>query len=86
MSGDEHPLKVRLYVSGKLVDECEVDSLEAAAAESDRQGLLALAAAMYDEPWLIEIYNPDAPLDAAYVRFGTDTDGMVDPYEAEVDV
>jgi hypothetical protein len=72
-------LRVRLYLGGQLADERWLSLADPddttwvglahveAAAEADRTGVL----------WLVEVFDPDLPEEAAYKRFGTDTAGMV---------
>jgi hypothetical protein len=77
-------LRLRLFIGGTMADEHWIDATDpkagdlaeatsqlhaAACDEADRQGQL----------WLIEVYDPSAPPGAAYLRVGTDTEGMCDP-------
>ena len=40
---------------------------------------LATDAEAAGEPWLVEVDDPAAPVDEGYIRFGSDTAGMVCP-------
>jgi|HubBroStandDraft_3_1064219.scaffolds.fasta_scaffold00345_4 hypothetical protein len=77
-------LRLRFWIGGQLRDEVWID------ASDPRSGELAEFCATYHAnqadmanaagvPWLVEVYNPELPDEHAYVRFGTDTDGMVAP-------
>jgi hypothetical protein len=73
-------MRMRLYIAGKL-------EAEEWAANGDEAGKIALshAAACQDagrrgDRWMIEIHDPDSPPGVGYVRFGTDSAGMVDPF------
>lgn len=70
-------LRFRVYVDGRLADErwldLDSDFHAAIAAQNEVIGR--------SERWLIEVYNPDAPEDQAYVRFGGDRQGMVEPHD-----
>jgi hypothetical protein len=76
-------LRLRLYIGGMVTDEQWVDSADLveeigqrhqdAAAEADARGIA----------WLVEIYDPAAPQEAAYLRFGTDEAGMVMPQQVK---
>lgn len=74
-------LRFRLYVAGELVDEQWVDETEPGALAMAEK----VARAQHDETrrrgkaWMVEVFNPDAALERAYLRFGTDTRGMLDP-------
>lgn len=77
-------MRFRLWVAGKLVDEAWVDCSNPDAEHHvdnvrDRHQALADRAARADEPWLVEVYDPAKPEGWAYLRFGDDEAGMVDP-------
>ena len=69
-------LVFRLYVDGQLVDEEEAATDEEAERIGRRQYVLAAGA----DRWLVEVWNPEAPKENAYLRFGTDPHGMVEPH------
>jgi hypothetical protein len=77
-------LRLRFWMGGELRDEVWLDTSDPRAAELAEfcstyhaaQAELADAAGV---AWLVEVYNPELPEENAYVRFGTDTDGMVAP-------
>lgn len=73
----------RLYVSGKLVDEIHVtEANEQSGLERARwQGDKAVDAEQEGKVWCLEIFDPDAPLENAYIRTGTDISMMKDPQE-----
>ena len=74
-----------MWVAGQLLDESWVnvaadpDALAAGDVLSVRHIALTRAADEAGQRWLVEIYDPDKPEAQAYVRFGTDAVGMVDP-------
>lgn len=77
-------LRFSIWIGGDLIDQQWIDSEDPGAGElaeeiSDRHGDLADEAEAHGWPWLIEVYDPAAPPHEAYVRFGTDRDGMVSP-------
>jgi hypothetical protein len=82
-----HPdsaLRVRIYVSGQLVrerwlDAADPDALAQATAAGPLDATLCEAAEAVHQPWLVEVYDPAQPEDLAYMRFGTDRAGMVEP-------
>jgi hypothetical protein len=76
-------LRMRLYVGGQLADEVWLTDLDEAGRVSERHQSIAADADRAGQSWLIEVYDPAKPERAAYVRFGTDKDGMVAPYEVE---
>ena len=82
-----HPdttLRLRFWFGRRLRDEVWLDAAEEGAgslAESvagyhKRLADLADAAQV---PWMVEVFDPAAPEDHAYMRFGTDAEAMVDP-------
>jgi len=81
-------LRFRLWIDGHLEDEVWIDADAPGAAEladsaQERHLTLAQEAAAFGWPYLVEIYNPAEPPDRAYIRFGTDRAGMVDPLALE---
>ena len=78
-------LRLRLYVDGQLADETWLDvrDREQATIQSAITTLVYRAATdAADErgvPWLVEVHDPDEHAPAPYLRFGTDTRGMVAP-------
>lgn len=78
-------LRFRVWVSGELVlEDWAVVSDEAAAAEAGdilgaRHSHIAREAHAAGKRWLAELYDPGAAPGEAYLRFGTDTAGMVNP-------
>ena len=83
---DDPRLRFRLWIDGELLDEAWIDSNDADADEQGtavqrRHEQLAAEAEGYGYPWLIEVYDPAQPPDQAYIRFGTDRDGMTEPAE-----
>jgi hypothetical protein len=73
-------LRIRLFLAGTMVLEEWIDDPALALAAGQRHMELAVDA---DQPWLLEIFDPDAPTDTAYIRFGSDPAGMVDPMPLE---
>jgi hypothetical protein len=77
-------LRLRFWVGGVLRDETWIDAadpnaaqlLDATAAYRINVAEMAEAAGV---PWLTEVYDPAAPVDRAYLRIGTDAEGMVAP-------
>lgn len=81
-------LRFRVWVGGELVREdwlpgasldAGADLAHAGADLAHVHGGLATDAEAAGEPWLVEVYDPDAPADEGYLRFGSDTAGMVCP-------
>jgi hypothetical protein len=77
-------LRLRLWIDGALIDEAWIDSLDPRAQDltatvSEVHSHLAELADAHGVPWLTEVYDPEAPEDQAYIRVGTDKDGMVQP-------
>jgi hypothetical protein len=76
-------LRLRLFIDGQLHDERWL------TASLHHDGIARETALMHraavDEAeangltWLIEVFDPDVPADSAYLRFGTDTAGMIAP-------
>lgn len=71
-------LRFRVWVGGELVRE---DWLPGARPEAGTDLALEHAGLASDaeaagEKWLVEVYDPDAPADDGYLRFGSDTAGM----------
>jgi hypothetical protein len=78
-------LRFRLFVAGTVADEDWIDTRDPssggrATACAERQRAAALAADAAGQLWMVEVYNPSEPSDAAYFRFGTDPGGMVAPF------
>jgi hypothetical protein len=73
-------LRIRLFLSGTMVLEEWIEDPALAQAAAERHMAMALGAI---QPYLVEIFDPDAPADTAYIRFGTDAGGMVDPMRLE---
>lgn len=81
-------LRFRVYIGGELADEHWLDALAPGAAgqmAAVRARHLALTedAAEAGEPWLVEVFDPGEAGDRAYIRLGTDTEGMLDPLPLE---
>lgn len=76
-------LRFRLWIDGYLVSDEWATQEDGAEDLAERQA--ALIAENSLRPYLVEIYNPVEPEDQAYIRFGTDDRGMVDPL-APIDV
>ena len=74
-------LRFRVWVGGELVREDWLPGvLMGAGGDLARaHGKLATDADAAGEPWLVEIYDPAEPADEGYIRFGSDTAGMVCP-------
>lgn len=75
--------RLRLHIDGRLVDEQWVyfwqapDAANAIGREHQQRALAAETAT--GAKWLCEIWIPSMPEETAYLRFGTDTDGMIQP-------
>jgi hypothetical protein len=82
-----HPdnrLRLRLWIGGELRDEVWITADDPGAlTKATLTGSVHIAAVERAEAagsrWLVEVYDPDAPEGEAYLRFGTDTAGMVAP-------
>lgn len=77
-------LRLRFWTGGQLRDEVwlSADDTDAAAlAEhvATHHAQLAHLAEAAGVPWLVEAFDPSAEEGSAYVRYGTDTAGMVQP-------
>ena len=80
-------MRFRGWVRGQLLDEVwgdvaagtTEDAMLCGDVLSLRHLAITQAADEAGRPWLIEIYDPAKPELEAYVRFGTDAVGMVDP-------
>jgi hypothetical protein len=76
-------LRFRVWVAAVLVEEVWLDAtdpLDRARIDGvrDRHMAIADAAEADGKLWLVEVYDP-ALGQFGYMRFGTDTAGMVDP-------
>lgn len=74
-------LRIRVWVGGELVREDWLPGATITAGEDlgHVHAGLAVAAEAQGEAWLVEVYDPDAPADEGYLRFGSDTSRMVGP-------
>lgn len=70
---------MRLYLGGKMADETSVQlgvgAREAIGDVGEYHGEMARCATEEGLPWMVEIVFPDGE----HVRWGTDSDGMVEP-------
>lgn len=73
-------LRFRVFVGGKLAAEDRLYDSDDWGAAARRHSDICRAADDLGQPWLIEIFNPQAPPNQAFVRWGTDTGGMVMPH------
>lgn len=77
-------LRLRLWIGGELRDELWINAddpnvselTDATAAYHLRITEMADAAGIV---WMTEVYDPGQPEDRAYLRIGTDLDGMHEP-------
>ncbi len=84
MTTPDSRIRLRLWIDGALIDEAWID-----AADDDSPAIVATVSAVHSHlaeladahgvPWLTEVYDPEAPEDHAYLRVGTDKEGMVQP-------
>jgi hypothetical protein len=77
-------LRFRIYVDGALAVETWINSVDAdadaaAANAAELHAAVTNAAAAAGSLWLTEVYDPAQPPANAYLRFGTDRDGMTEP-------
>lgn len=84
MSGDNPRLRLRVWVEGELIEETWVDTSgpdreRLTDAASQRHKALTDRADREGRRWLVETFDPALPEEQAYVRFGTDKAGMVEP-------
>jgi hypothetical protein len=79
MSDPRGLLRFRLFIGGHLIDEKWAVSPAQAEGISARHEQLTVAAERGGARWLIEVYDPDEPEDAAYLRFGNDLHMMTAP-------
>ena len=80
-------LRLRFYVGGDLRDQVWIDAADGAAGDiaqhvATYHGHMAELADAAGLLWAVEVYDPASPPDQAYLRFGTDTNGMVAPQPA----
>lgn len=83
---DDPRLRFRIYIDATLADQTWIDASNPDAQRittklQHKHHRMARTAEQAGQAWLIEIYNPAMPDDQAYLRFGTDTAGMVAPTE-----
>jgi hypothetical protein len=74
-------LRFRVWVGGELVREDWLPgaTLGAGVDLARVHAGLATEAEAKDTPWLVEVYDPAAPVDEGYMRFGSDASQMVCP-------
>ena len=77
-------LRFRLFVGGQLIDQVWLNADNPADHDRidevrDRHDALSVQADADGLPWMVEVYDPALHDREAYLRFGTDTDGMVQP-------
>jgi hypothetical protein len=83
-------LRFRVYLGGELADEVWIDaadpgSRDQATMTAIMQADICQRAALDGVPWLLEVFDPGSPAGCAYLRLGTDTDGMTLPVPMEAD-
>ncbi len=71
----------RLFVDGRLASERWVLSGTEAEQAAEAQARIAADCDRAGMCWMVEAYNPTLPPGEAYMRFGTDASGMIDPHE-----
>jgi hypothetical protein len=90
LTDGSHPdarLRLRFWTGGQLRDEVWI------SADAQGAGDIAMTVATYHGhladladaagvPWLVEVFDPAAPTEQGYLRFGTDKDGMIEPAPA----
>ena len=81
---DDPRIRFRVWIAGLLADEVWVDVSNPDADEHmekvrDRHQQVVEAARRGGLEWMVEIYDPARPEAEAYLRFGDDKEGMVDP-------
>lgn len=80
-------LRLRLFVDGELQDETwltadtEDEALSIGHATAELHRAACEAAEARGASWMIEAFDPEAPRESAFLRFGTDPAGMVDPIQ-----
>lgn len=84
MPDDDPRLRFRIWIDGELIDEVWFDSSnpdteQLASAAGERNSAHTQQADRESRRWLVEMYDPAKPEHEAYVRFGTDDAGLVDP-------
>jgi hypothetical protein len=74
-------LRFRVWVDGELVREDWLPGITPIVGADLARQHAAVASLAQDsgKTWLVEVYDPDAPADEGYLRFGSDTEGMVCP-------
>lgn len=77
MIDPDQPVRFRLFIDGRLVDEDW--ATERNIVQIARHQKLLVDG--YDL-WMVEAYDPEAPEEKQYVRWGTDASLMADPVMA----
>lgn len=72
-------LRCRLYIDGKKADEVWLTDEAEMAQVGQRHQTIAEDAERAGMRWMVEVFDPAAPHEVAFLRFGTDRAGMVEP-------
>jgi len=81
----ETSLRFRLYIGGKVqaeqwIDATDPDAGDVAEVTSMFHADACRAADSEGFPWVIEVYDPTADPEVAYLRFGTDIGKLDEPH------
>jgi hypothetical protein len=74
-------LRFRVWVGGELIREDWLPGATPLAGTdlATQHAAIASLAGDVGTSWLVEVYDPDAPADEGYLRFGSDTSRMAAP-------
>ena len=80
----ENALRLRFWIGGRLRDEVWLDAADSKAGDlanfcATYHAELAELADAAGIPWMTEVYDPGQPEERAYLRIGTDAQGMIRP-------
>lgn len=73
---EERRLRVRLYIGGEL---CFEEWVDASGIDKAAQRHAAQQLKHPGKEWNVEVFDPTEPENEAYLRFGSSTEGMVQP-------
>lgn len=78
----EPVLRARVWIDGELVAENSISTRTEDAWPIHAE--LVSQAEKDGKPWLVQIDDPDQELPGLPLRFGSDTNGMVDPIQIDL--
>lgn len=72
-------IRCRIWIDGELKNEEWAFAAKDAKRIAEKHFMMSTLAGEMGSKFLVETFLPGVPEDQAYVRFGTDADGMVYP-------